>query len=65
MNNEFIKTVGAAMVAGALFVTLSACDSQGPAESAGEKFDDAVEDTGKKMEEAGDSIRDATTPGGN
>jgi hypothetical protein len=43
---------------GALFFLLAGCDKQGPAEKAGEKFDNAVESMGEKMEEAGDSFRD-------
>lgn len=70
MIEEFIKTLGivvvaAALLGGAMLVTLSACEQQGPAETAGEKLDDTVEKAGEQMEKAGDSIRDATTPGNN
>ena len=67
MIKKFVGTSSVAMIAGALLggamlVTLSACEQQGPAESAGAKIDNAVGKAGEQMEEAGDSIRDATTP---
>ncbi|MGD2117986.1 MAG: hypothetical protein PVG66_06490 [Chromatiales bacterium] len=59
--------------AAALLMPLVACDNMddGPAENAGEKIDeaveqtsdsvsDAVEETGEKIEEAGDAIEDKT-----
>lgn len=57
--------VAGALLAGAMLVTLSACEQQGPAETAGEKIDNTVEKAGEQMEKAGDSIRDATTPSNN
>ena len=54
--------IASALLAGAMLVTLSACEQQGPAERAGEKVDNVVEKAGEQMEKAGDSIRDATTP---
>ncbi|MCB1738047.1 MAG: hypothetical protein KDI42_07980 [Gammaproteobacteria bacterium] len=39
--------------------TLSGCEGKGPAEKAGAKMDNAVEQAGEKLEEAGDSIKDA------
>ena len=49
----------AALVAG-----VAACDKQGPAESAGESIDQAVEKTGDKMEEVvkktGDKMEEAS-----
>jgi hypothetical protein len=70
MIKQFIGTlstvaVASALLAGAMLATLSACEQQGPAETAGEKIDNAVEKAGEQMEKAGDSIRDATTPGNN
>ena len=67
---KFIETMGIVLIAGtllggAMLVTLSACEQQGPAETAGEKLDNAVEKAGEQMEKAGDSIRDATQPGDN
>lgn len=38
---------------------LSACEKQGPLEEAGEKADEAIEDTRDSMEEAADSVEDA------
>jgi predicted small lipoprotein YifL len=70
MIRKFIGTVSIAAVAssllaGAMLVTLSACEQQGPAETAGEKIDNTVEKPGEQIEKAGDSIRDATTPSNN
>ena len=36
------------------------CDDKGPAETAGEKIDNAVESAGEMVEDAGDKIEDAT-----
>ena len=55
----------------AMGVLLSACESEGPAEKAGEKIDQAVEEasekiddaaerTGEKIEEVGDKVREKT-----
>lgn len=38
----------------------AACEKEGPAEKAGAKIDEAVEEAGDKMEEAGDAIEDKT-----
>jgi predicted small lipoprotein YifL len=65
MANNFFKTVGITLLGGAMLVTLSACEQKGPAQKAGESLDNAVESAGQHMEEAGDSIRDATKPGNN
>jgi len=54
--------VASALLAGAMPVTLAACEQQGPSETVGEKIDNAVEKAGEQMEKAGDSIRDATKP---
>ncbi len=40
---------------------LAACDSEGPAEQAGEAVDNAVDEAGEAAEEAGDAVEDATT----
>ena len=56
------KIVGTAVTIGALLAALSGCPKQeGPAERAGKQVDNAVEHVGDKMENAGDSIKDATT----
>ncbi|MGB5199862.1 MAG: hypothetical protein WBN68_01415 [Sedimenticolaceae bacterium] len=60
-----IAAVASALLAGAMLVTLSACEQQGPAETAGEKIDNTVEKAGEQIEKAADSIRDATTPSNN
>jgi phage-related minor tail protein len=43
---------------------ISACDREGPAEQAGEKIDDAVQTTGERIEEVGDSAAEATNRAG-
>ncbi|HRK77132.1 MAG TPA: hypothetical protein PLQ95_01210 [Thiobacillus sp.] len=53
------KTVGAALVMGALLVALSGCQKQeGPAEKAGKQADQATEKAGEQIEKLGDSIQD-------
>ncbi|WP_164513414.1 hypothetical protein [Thiosocius teredinicola] len=39
---------------------LWACDQDGPAEQAGEKIDNAVENAGEAIENAGDKIESST-----
>lgn len=48
------KPLSAALLAGALMVTLSACEQDGPLEDAGEEIDDAAEDAGEGIEDATD-----------
>ena len=54
-----------------MFLAVTACDKQGPAEEAGERIDnstermgdkieDATDNAGEKMEDAGDKIEDKT-----
>jgi hypothetical protein len=58
---NFAKTVGAALVIGALFATLPACQKQeGPAERAGKQVDQAADKVGQQIEKAGDKIQDAS-----
>ena len=43
-----------------LLVALSGCDrNEGPAEQAGKKVDDALGQTGKQMDKAGEAAKDA------
>lgn len=49
------KTIAAALFAGTLMITLSACEEQGPLEEAGEEIDDKVEDAGDAIEDSTDS----------
>jgi hypothetical protein len=47
----------------AFLVALSGCEKQeGPAEHAGKAVENAVENAGQHTENAGDSVKDATTP---
>jgi hypothetical protein len=50
----------AAMLAAAFGLLFTAgCESEGPAERAGKKLDDTVEDAGDALEDAGDKAEDA------
>jgi hypothetical protein len=54
------RTLGAALLAGALLVTLTGCKKpEGPAERAGQEIDKAVDRAGQQVEKAGESIQDA------
>lgn len=54
-------SVGAALVISAFLVGLSGCQKQeGPAEQAGKQLDQTADKVGKEIEEAGDSIQDAS-----
>ena len=58
-----MKALPLVAIAALIFANLgmTGCDAnEGPAEKAGEKIDNAVEDTGEAIEEAGDKIRDKT-----
>ena len=51
--------IGAVLAASILFGGLAACEKkEGPGERAGKAVDQAVQDTGKKIEEAGEKIQD-------
>ena len=44
----------------AFTLVVAGCNNEGPAENAGEKIDETVEDVGDAVEDAGDKIQDAT-----
>jgi hypothetical protein len=53
-------TISLTLAMFALLVALSGCDrNDGPAEQAGKKLDNALEQTGKQMEKAGEAVKDA------
>lgn len=57
---KLVQTISAALAMSALLVALAGCENQeGPMEQAGKKVDQGVEDAGKQIEKAGDSIQDA------
>jgi hypothetical protein len=41
-----------------LLVTFVACEQEGPAEKAGKKIDETMEEAGDKMEEAGEAVQE-------
>jgi hypothetical protein len=43
-----------------LIAAFAACEQEGPAEQAGEKIDQAVDEAGDKMEKAGETIQEKT-----
>lgn len=53
------RMIGAAVVMTVVFVALSGCEKEGPAERAGREADKAMADVGKQIEKAGESIQDA------
>ncbi|MGE3176322.1 MAG: hypothetical protein AB7O32_02530 [Vicinamibacterales bacterium] len=56
---KFAIGINAVLAAGILFAGLAACEKkEGPGERAGKALDNAVETTGKKIEEAGEKIQD-------
>ncbi len=60
MTKFILKGIGAALAAGILVGGLAACEKkEGPGERAGKAVDKAVQDTGKKLEQAGEKIQDA------
>lgn len=48
-------SLATALLAG---VFLVACEREGPAERAGKQIDESLEQAGKKVEQAGEAIRD-------
>lgn len=50
--NSRTKQVVVAMAAGLLTLSLAACQKEGPAEKAGKKLDNAVNDAGAKIDNA-------------
>jgi predicted small secreted protein len=43
----------------AVTLVVAGCNNEGPAEKAGEKIDETVQDVGEAVEDAGDEIEDA------
>lgn len=56
--NHFRNVLFALFIIGSL-MGVQACDSDGPAEQAGEKVDESMEKAGDKLEKAGDNVQDA------
>ena len=56
---RFYKFISSILAMSAVFFILAGCEKQGPAEKTGEKLDNAVAEAGEKIEEAGESVRDA------
>lgn len=47
-----------------LSMVFQACEQEGPAEKAGEKVDNTMEDTQKSLEDAGEKVGDMIEQGG-
>ncbi len=54
----FKAVASTAVIAGMMLVAVSGCE-KGSAEKAGERIDESVEEIGKSLGEAADSIQDA------
>lgn len=55
-----LKTLNTVLFISVLLVGLSGCQKpEGPAEKAGKSLDNATEQLGEKVEDAGDAIQDA------
>ncbi len=57
----FWKSLASGVIALSILVGVSGCQKEeGPAEKAGKKLDEAMEQAGQKLEEAGDKVKEAT-----
>lgn len=54
-----VKRILSGVCCALLAINLVACEQQGPAERAGEKVDEAVEETKETMEEVGEDMQEA------
>ncbi len=61
MNFKKLSSIVALLL---LVFTFSACESEGPAENAGEKIDQTVEQTVDKAKEAGEALGDKAKEAG-
>ena len=57
--NTFAKKSASLAAALAMMLAVAACEKEGPAERAGKSVDNAVENTGEKIEPAGEKVQDA------
>lgn len=55
-HKKFIIVLAAVLLLGGL----NGCEKEGPAERAGEKIDETVEQAGEQLEKAGDKAQEAT-----
>jgi len=55
---KLYKLIPVALVSGLLFMGLSACENQGPAEEAGEAIDDAASNAADATQDAVDSVKE-------
>ena len=53
-----LRTLMIAVLFGLLSIGVLSCEKEGPAEKAGEKIDQTVEEAGDKMEEAGEAVKE-------
>jgi hyperosmotically inducible protein len=64
IDMSIIKKLFLIFITAFFMVGLSGCPEEGPAERAGEKIDEAVEDAGEKMEETGEKAGEAMEEAG-
>ena len=60
---NILKSVALFVCCLGLVIILQSCEEQGPAEKAGEKVDNVMEQAQEKLEEAGDKMKDAVEQG--
>jgi hypothetical protein len=54
----FAKKIAVVAVVIIFVLAFVACEQEGPAEKAGERIDEAVEEAGNEIEEAGDAVEE-------
>ena len=59
--NSTKRMLGVLATVGVLAFAVSACEKKGPIEKAGKAADQAIEDAGQKVEEAGDTVKKETS----
>lgn len=56
---KFNKKILVAMTMGTLVLSMTGCDTEGPAERAGREMDEAAQKAGQQIEEAREKIQEA------
>ncbi len=59
LTDKLMGKLGIMLLVAMMAVAITGCEEEGPAEQAGEKVDNAMEDTGDAIEEAGDNVEEA------
>lgn len=59
LTDKLKDKLGIMLLVAMMAFAITGCEEEGPAEQAGEKIDNAMEDTGDAIEEAGDNVEEA------